>query len=122
LRRQLKNGGAFWWQRVLVAARSGDGSLDLLHNRALLSKRLHGAEVSVSLRAIDQLAAMNDPKAWEEISTVLNDPKLRVHASERIAWGRYFPLFDAVWEAEKPARSPDVEIDPTRYIDTFLDL
>lgn len=109
------------WRQVLIAARSGDRSLKLLQDQALLTSRLRESDLSVRLQALDQLAAMNDPAAWEAVGPALNDPQLRKRAAERIAWAKYFPLFDAIWLADKRARFPDVEIDPIRYVPEPLD-
>lgn len=99
------------WRQVLNAARAGDGSLELLKNRELLVTRLDSPDPAVRVQAIDLLAAMNQPEAWAAVGTRLGDRQVGKHAAEKIVWGRYLPLFDAVLEADEQARSPDVRID-----------
>jgi hypothetical protein len=116
------------WREVLNAARAGDGSLALLNDLDLLTSRLDSPDPAVRVQAIDLLAAMNQPGAWTAVATCLDDPQVGLHASERIVWRRYLPLFDAVLEAAEKALSPDERIEsldsipePLRDFVTYLE-
>jgi hypothetical protein len=88
------------WREVLRAARERNVHLPLLSDPALVAAGLQIPDRAVRLQVIDQLAALDQPAAWDAIVSVLHDEEIGVHAQQRVFWRHKFALFDAALDAE----------------------
>lgn len=111
------------WRQVLNAARVGDGSLKLLADPAILSRKLENPDPAVRFQVIEQLAGLNDPSAWTAIAGCLNDPHTRNHAAGKIVYSGHWEFFEAVFEAIEKTRirEHEKEDDPVGYTPGLFD-
>jgi hypothetical protein len=94
------------WRRILDAARTGNASIDLLTDSAILVSRLQNLDKAGQFQIIDQLAALDKPEAWAAVAGCLNDPRTYHHAAELIIVGRRLTLFEAIFRANGIAENP----------------
>ncbi len=111
------------WREVLDAARSGNGSLELLVDPTALARYLKDPDPVRRVQVIDQLADLKDPEAWSWVAECLKDPETREFAARKIAYSGQQQHFRAVFEAEEKADARRIAEDgnSTRYTPGVFD-
>ncbi|MGH8046078.1 MAG: HEAT repeat domain-containing protein [Chthoniobacterales bacterium] len=92
------------WRTVLEATRQGNGQLELLNSRDILTASLRNEDPGVRLQALKSLAASGKPEAWNAVASALDDRNDQVaeEAITEILYNRCFEQYDRVLAMQKP--------------------
>jgi hypothetical protein len=81
------------WAELVAKGQSGKLlEEDVRKDLDTLRSALAHTNADVRLNALERLADLNQPPAWEHVGRALSNPELAPHAAQRILWARYPPL------------------------------